>query len=75
MTESSENTKKPTREELTAMLSRFGFKDTTNEGGGVVIIGGVQPPRMPEGLRREKSSPSTGTGDMKTAEETKTGDS
>lgn len=48
MTESS-NTKKPTREELTEMLSRSGFKDMTNEkDGGVLIIGGVRPPRKQE---------------------------
>jgi hypothetical protein len=48
MTESN-NTKKPTREELTAILSRFGSKDMTGEkGGGVIIVGGVRPPRQPD---------------------------
>ena len=42
----SNNTKKPTREELTAILS--GFKDVTNQRGGVLIIGGVRPRQKQE---------------------------
>ena len=72
MTELSNSTKKPTREELTAILS--GSKDVTKPGSGVVIVGGVQPPRMPEGLPHEKSSPSTNARSVKRPEGTVTGD-
>jgi hypothetical protein len=46
MTESSQNAQKPTREELAAILR--GFKDVTGQRGGVLIIGGVRPPRKRE---------------------------
>jgi hypothetical protein len=73
MTESSDDSSNSTPTKRGEIDPRL--KLVTGQGGGVLIIGGMQPPRMPEGLPHEKSSPSTGTGDMKTAEETKTGDS
>jgi len=59
MTDPSKNTKPPTPEELTAILSRFNIKDVTQKGAGVVIVGGVKPPQKvtAEGTKTEDSVP------------------
>jgi hypothetical protein len=57
VTESSDK-KKPTREELTAILSRF--KDVTKPGTGELFIGGVRPPRIQEEQPDESMKKSEG---------------
>lgn len=46
MAESSDKSNKPTREELSEILSKF--KDVTMPGTGELFIGGVRPPRKQE---------------------------
>lgn len=62
MAESSDKTNKPTREELAETLR--GFKDVTGQLGGVLIIGGVRPPRkreqQPDHKREEPENSKTG---------------